>query len=143
MSLENVKAVLGGEKAVKRSLRTRLDLIRWSSEGVSGAVLRRLSQYLDLPLKQFARLLPVSERTLQRYPPHKHFDRAVSEHILQIAELAARGTEVLGGREQFLQWAHLPNTALAGRTPFSLLDSRFGNEMVLELLVRMEHGVFS
>jgi len=36
-----------------------------------------------------------------------------------------------------------PNKALNNKTPMSLLNSKFGTNMVLDELGRIEHGVFS
>jgi putative toxin-antitoxin system antitoxin component (TIGR02293 family) len=88
-------------------------------------------------------LLPVSERTIQRCSSEDQFNSIVSEQILQIAEVAAKGKKVFEGKNKFLSWMNHPNKALANRTPASLLSSRFGIEMVLDELGRIEHGVLS
>jgi putative toxin-antitoxin system antitoxin component (TIGR02293 family) len=67
----------------------------------------------------------------------------VSEQVLQIAAVVARGTEVFGGKDRFLAWAKQPSTALSDKTPLELLGSRFGTDLVLDELGRIEHGVFS
>jgi len=94
-------------------------------------------------MSQMAELLPVTERTLQRYAPNEHFNRVVSEQILQIAQVAAKGAEVFEDKDRLLSWMNHPNTALGNRSPMSLLSSRFGTEMVLDELGRIDHGVFS
>jgi putative toxin-antitoxin system antitoxin component (TIGR02293 family) len=83
----------------------------------------------------------VTERTLQRYTLQQPLNQVVSEHILQLAEVAAKGVEVFVDKAAFLAWLHHPNIALANHTPLSLLSSRFGAEMVLDELGRLEHGV--
>jgi len=90
-----------------------------------------------------AALLPVTERTIQRNSAKEPFNRVVSEHILQIAEVAAKGAEVFENKDKLLSWMNHPSKALANKTPLSLLNSRFGAEMVLDELGRIEHGVFS
>jgi putative toxin-antitoxin system antitoxin component (TIGR02293 family) len=62
---------------------------------------------------------------------------------LQIAEVAVRGAEVFEDKNKFLIWMNSPNKALADKTPMSLLSSRFGTDMVLDELGRIEHGVLS
>jgi putative toxin-antitoxin system antitoxin component (TIGR02293 family) len=138
-----ISAVLGATSKSPRRANSDLDLMEWGSEGVSVDALRHLSRYLELPLKEFAHLLPISERTIQRRSAKTHFDRSVSEHILQIAELAAHGADVFGSREKFLAWMREPNQALGGRKPCSLIDSRFRNDMIRAELQRLEHGVVS
>lgn len=143
MELSGISRILGGEKILKKRIRNRMDLIELSNRGLTKDALEHLANYLSFSLSQMAKLLPVTERTLQRYTPQKHFNRIVSEHILQIAEVVARGTEVFGGKVKFLSWMNQQNTALSNKTPMSLLSSRFGTEMIQDELGRIEHGIFS
>jgi uncharacterized protein (DUF2384 family) len=68
-----------------------------------------------------AGLLPVSERTIQRYKPGMHFNNVVSESILHIAKVVARGMEVFEDKDRFLSWLSQPSTALGGQCPKRLL----------------------
>jgi len=132
-------SIIGG----KHATRSRLEMIELSDKGVTKDALLRLATYLNLSLSQIAKLLPITERTIQRYSPKQRFNRVVSEQVLQIAEVAARGAEVFGDREKLLSWMNTPSTALGNRAPASLLGSRFGTEMVLDELGRVEHGIIS
>ena len=138
-----VEEILGGKKVLQKRLQNRMDFIALSNEGVTKEALLRLADYLSISLHQLAAVLPVTERTIQRYAPKKHFNRVVSEQILQVAEIAARGSEVFGDRDRFLQWMNTPSRALADKTPLSLLSSKFGAEMITDELGRIEHGIFS
>ncbi|RJQ16648.1 MAG: DUF2384 domain-containing protein [Nitrospiraceae bacterium] len=135
--------VLGGKKTPGKKIHSRLDLIEMSKAGITKEALRHLAKYLSLSESQLTELLPVSERTILRYTSKKPFNRVVSEQIIQIAEVVARGTEVFRDKEKFISWMHSPSKALANQTPLSLLSSRFGTEMVLDELGRIEYGVFS
>jgi len=141
MTIASVTQLLGGKKALGREVRTRMDLIDLSRKGVSKEALLYLAKFMGLPVSQMAALLPVTERTIQRYAPKEHFDRVVSENILHLAEVAARGLEVFKNNDNFKTWIDQPSTALGGRSPKSLLASRFGIDMVLDELTRIEHGV--
>lgn len=143
MELSAATAILGGQEVLHKTITNRLDLIELGGEGIPKTALTRLAEYLRLTIPQISRLLPVSERTIQRYSSRDHFSRTVSEHILQLAQVAARGVEVFQDRERFLAWMRQPSTALGSNTPLSLLSSRFGTDMVLDELGRIEHGVFS
>ena len=143
MSLALMTQLLGGKETLGQDVRTQMDLIELSRHGVPKASLLRLAEYMGSPVNQMAALLPVTERTIQRYGPKKHFNRVISEYILHLAEVVARGAEVFGDRESFLSWLIQPSTALGGQLPKSLLTSRFGTDMVLDELMRIEHGVVS
>ena len=136
----NVQQVLG----LKEKIRTSLDLVKLGGRGVSkGTVIRLARNKLSIGLKGIAPLLLVNERTLQRLGTGKVFSRHVSERILRIAVVVARGEEVLGDHERFTSWLKEPNKAMAGQTPFSLLASDFGIDIILDELGRIEHGIVS
>lgn len=143
LELQEVSKILGGKKVLRKELHSYFDMIELGGRGITKTALMNLANYLRLSPGQIARLLPVSERTVQRHDPGRPFNRAISEQILHIAEVAAKGTEVFENRENFLAWLHYPNTALASKAPIDLLKSRFGADLVLEELSRMEHGIFS
>jgi len=143
MELRGVAEVLGGVKVLQKKIDSRMDLIELSNKGVSKDALLRLAKYLNLSIRQMAELLSITERTIQRYTLKKNFNTIVSEQILQIAEVATKGTNVFGDKDKFLSWMKQPNKALANKTPMSLFSSRFGTEMVLDELGRIEHGVLS
>lgn len=143
MELLQVSEILGGEKVLGKRIENRMDLVELGSQGVTKDAVMHLAKYLSLPMKEVASLLLVTERTLQRYSPADHFNTTVSEQILQITEVIARGIEVFENKDRFLAWMAQPNTALADKSPFSLLGSRFGTEMVLDELGRLEYGVYS
>lgn len=143
MELSQVTRILGGQKVVGRRLQNRMDLVELGSRGLTRDAVANLARHLSLSLKDMAALLPVTERSLQRYTAKQHLSPPVSEQVLQIAEVAARGTEVFGGKDRFLAWANQPSTALADKTPLELLGSRFGVDLVLDELGRIEHGVYS
>jgi putative toxin-antitoxin system antitoxin component (TIGR02293 family) len=143
MELQEITELLGGQKVIGRRLENKFDVVELSYQGISKVALANLAKYLSLSWKQIATLLPVTERTLQRYASNQHLSMAVSEQILKIAEVVAKGTDVFGDREMFLAWMNQPCTGLSNNTPFSMLESRFGIEMVFDELGRIEYGVYS
>ena len=143
MELSQVARILGGQKVLGKRLQSRMDLVELGNRGLTKDAVSHLARHLSLSLKDMAALLPVTERSLQRYTSKHPLSPTVSEQVLQIAEAAARGTEVFGGRDRFLAWANQPNTALSGKTPLELLNSRFGADLVLDELGRIEHGIVS
>ncbi len=143
MQISAIERILGGQKVLHMRIQKRQDLVTLSDHGVTKGALVNLAKYLSFPIDQIAELLPISGRTVQRYARGQHFSRAVSEQILQIAEVAARGAEVFEDKDRFLAWMRQPNVALGDKAPLSLLNTRFGMQMVLDELGRIEHGVLS
>ena len=143
MQLVQVGKILGGEKILGKKLESKMDLVELGSIGVTKNAVSHLANYLSLSWKQIADLLPVTERTLQRYSSHQHFNPAVSEQVLHIAEVLAKGTEVFQDKRKLGIWLNTPHKVFYGKTPFTMLKSRFGLELVLEELGRIEFGVYS
>ena len=141
MQLSSIARILGGKSVLRANIKTRMDLMELGRKGVSKRALLKLADYLELSVGQIADLLPITERTIQRYSPAKRFKSDVSEHILHIAEVAVRGAEVFGEKRRFLAWISQPSAALGNSIPNSLLSSRFGTELVLDELGRIEHGI--
>ena len=143
MQLAQVEQVLGGKKVLGCKLETKMDLVALGSIGVTKDAVSHLANYLSLSWKQVAELLPVTERTLQGYAPQQHFNPAVSEQVLHIAEVLAKGTDIFKEKDKLLLWLNTPHKVFSRKTPFTMLSSRFGTELVLEELGRIEFGVYS
>lgn len=141
MQYSQVSDILGGSTVLGRNLRTRMDFIELGSAGITKDAASHLASYLSLSLAGVARLLPVTPRTLQRYSAGKRLSPAVSEQVLQLAEVVAMGAEVFGDKENFLVWLSLPSAPLGDKKPIDLLSSRFGAELVIDELGRIAHGI--
>lgn len=143
MELAAVSEIFGGEGVLGQRISNKMDLIELGNRGLTKDALSRLVKYMSFSWSEMVDLLPVTERTLQRYTARKYLSTIVSEQILQVARVVARGEGVFGSRETFLGWLRQPNIALANKTPYELLGSRFGSELILDELGRIEHGVYS
>ena len=141
--MNEITRILGGKSLLRSEMESYFDFMEVSSRGVSKRSLTKLAEYLDLSIRHMATLAGVSERTLQRYAADDLFDRSVSEQILQVAEVAARGVGVFEDRERLLGWLKQPSKALGGAIPLELVRSRFGAGIVLQEIGRVEHGVVS
>lgn len=141
--LKKMADILGGIEALERKIENQLDLIELARAGLNKKNLENIAEYLHYSTKQMAEVLPVTERTIQRYGKNKKFSPDVSDHILQIAQVSARGTEVFQDKEKFLTWMSASCVSFAGKTPESLLSSKFGVDMILEELGKIEHGIIS
>jgi len=143
MQLTQVSEILGGEQILGKKLQNTMDLVELGSVGVTKSAVSHLADYLSLSWKQVADLLPVTERTLQRYAAGQHLNSAVSEQVLHIAQVIAKGTEIFKDKDKLIIWLNTPHTVFYGKTPFTMLSSHFGMELVLEELGRIEFGVYS
>jgi putative toxin-antitoxin system antitoxin component (TIGR02293 family) len=143
MVYSEIRKILGGQKVIHKRITSQMDLIELSRRGIPKCALTNLEKCLRVSPKQLAMLLPITERTIQRYSPEQTFSPSVSEHILKISAVAAQGIETFDDRDRFLSWMNQPNAALSNETPMSLISSSFGIDMVVDELGRIEHGILS
>src|SRR5690606_10898211 len=110
--------------------------------GIGYDVFGQISRFFPFNLQEWASILHLTERSLQRYKKqNKAFDALQSEKIIQVLMLYSRGIEVFGHEPIFHTWLDLPNIALGGIRPKSLLDSAFGIDLLKDELTRIEHGI--
>lgn len=119
------------------------DLLQLARKGITKKALLALAKKISLTIEEIATVLHISERTLQRYTPTTLVKTEYADKAIELARLYERGIEVLGSERAFNSWIKSPNYALGGEIPFNLLDTRIGFTMVLDILGRIEHGVFS
>ncbi len=105
--------------------------------------IEKLSEITSISVKDLVTILPVSERQFNRYDSNTRLKKDLSEHVLIVADVLLKGTDVFGSPETFKSWLFSPNMALGSEKPFTLLDTSFGAALVTDLLGRIEHGVFS
>ena len=122
---------------------TDFDLLQLARKGITKKALLALAKKISLTLEEIATVLHISERTLQRYTPTTLVKTEYADKAIELARLYERGIEVLGSEKAFSGWIKTPNLALGGEIPFNLLDTRIGFKMILDILGRIEHGVFS
>ena len=143
MSCASIEGLLGGSKVLGHKIQTEMDLYELGKEGIPKKSLIDLCKNINMSVRSLSVVLHVTERTLQRKKDPDLLNGMISEHIIQIAEVYSRGNEVFDSIEYFQIWINAVNKSLGSRKPIELLSSRYGAQMVLDELGRIEHGVFS
>ena len=143
MAEESFQNIIQEPAVAYKATGSRLDLVSLSRKGLHKQALINLGDALQLSLKELASLLPVTERTLQRRGPDGLLSPSVSEQIILIAEVTAKGREVFGTLENFRKWLKEKNIGLGGHSPLNLLDTAIGVQLVEEELGKLEYGVYS
>ncbi|WP_316806931.1 antitoxin Xre/MbcA/ParS toxin-binding domain-containing protein [Pedobacter agri] len=119
------------------------DLLELARKGIAKKSLTALAQQISLTMEEIAGILHISDRTLQRYTADTLVKTEYADRAIALAKLYERGIEVLGTTKAFNSWVRHPNKALNNEIPLALLDTSIGFEMVLQILGRIEYGVFS
>lgn len=143
MTAVTVERLLGGAGVLKSRPRSSLDWVMLVRRGLPSAALESLTGNLGLPQAELAAVLGIPERTLARRKKEGTLSPEESAKLVRLARAAGRATEVFEDRDAALRWLKRPNRALAGEAPLRLLDTEIGAESVMDLLGRIEHGVFS
>jgi putative toxin-antitoxin system antitoxin component (TIGR02293 family) len=93
---------------------------------------------------EWASILHVSERTLQRYAKNNgSFAPINAERALQIDKVLKEGKITFGKVENFYNWLKRDPYMLGGNLSFDALYSANGIERVLTQLHRIQHGLFA
>lgn len=143
MSDVAIEQLLGGRSVIGHSLETGMDRYELSRAGIPKRALLNLMTNLNFSLRSMSTLLNIAERTIQRKRDDELLDIYTSEQVIQIAEVYSRGSEVFASAKNFQGWMNTENIAFGRKTPMELLPSRYGAQMILDEIGRIEYGVFS
>lgn len=102
-----------------------------------------LSKKLSLTQQEWADILHISDRTLQRYiKDSRSFEGLHAEHLHQVDALVDMGVEVFGSADAFEAWLRRPKSILGRDIDFSALRSFGGARLLADELGRILHGVY-
>ena len=135
-------SVLGGSETINNMVTNDMDLILLTRSGLPKKSLDTLSAKLGISMEGLSQLLNISLRTLQRKEPTDKLSIHVSEHMLAIAEVILRGTEVMGSQQSLETWLHSALTSFNDLKPIDIMDTSIGTQLILNTLGRIEHGVY-
>lgn len=140
---ELILDLLGAPRAsASASAATRL--VEEVRRGLPFTRAERAYKRLGFTLEEVASSLDLPPRTLhRRKAAGARLDKTESEKMLRLARVGAAAIDVFGDEELARRWLRTPVQALGGDTPASLLDTDVGAEAVLDVLTRIEHGVYS
>ena len=93
---------------------------------------------------EWASILHVSERTLQRYAKNNgSFAPINAQRALQIEKVLKEGEFTFGKIENFYNWLKRNPYMLGGNLSFEALTTANGIERILTQLYRIQHGLFA
>lgn len=105
---------------------------------------QKIASKVDFTQKEWADILHISERTLQRYShDNSSFNSNVVDRLIQIKKVIHRGWEVFGSFEKFNLWLRGNPYMLEGQLSIHSLASIEGINNVLTQVGRIEHGILA
>ncbi len=142
-SMNDVRQYLGGAKSIG-SPQTELDFVPIIRKGFPASALESLRNRAKLSEETIVGSLRIAKRTAaRRRQQGGRLKPSESERLFRLARAFATATDVLGSEEKARQWLLAPNRALADDPPIKLLDTGIGFQEVIDVLGRIEFGVYS
>lgn len=142
-----VVEMLGGSAVLDSPLNTSIDAHELLTEGLPTGALHHLVEHVALLQdgKRFNAALGMSARTHQRKKVGgpARLSREQSGRTWKFAEVLSKATDVFGSQRRAEDWMVQSARALDGRTPLELLATTAGTELVEDLLIRLDYGVYT
>ena len=143
MVVSDVARQLGGGRAVRRSLRSPLDLARAVEGGLPVETADALVEGGALDAAELYRLV-VPRRTLShRRSRGGRLTPPESDRVARVARAVALAQETLGTPAKAHAWLRRPNRELGGAEPLDLLVTDQGARTVEAVLDRLAYGVYA
>jgi putative toxin-antitoxin system antitoxin component (TIGR02293 family) len=105
---------------------------------------KKIADKVPFTQAEWAAILHVSERTLQRYAKNNGtFAPINAERALQLAKIIKEGIATFGNAGLFYNWIKRNPYMLEGSLSFESLTTTDGIQKVLTQLGRIQHGIFA
>ena len=113
-------------------------------DGLPYRAFEQLTTLLETPAGTLAEYLRIPARTLQRRKRSGVLSVDESERILRLSRLYQAALDLFeGDHKAAVAWLGRKNRALIGRMPVEMAALEVTGEQVLQLIGRLEHGVYS
>jgi len=112
--------------------------------GLAYACYTNLKNVTGLSRAKLSEVLGIPERTLARRKRDGRLNPDESERLVRVVRVYELAVDLHeGDADAARTWLSSPKRALAGKTPYEMLDTEIGAREVENLVGRLEHGVFS
>jgi uncharacterized protein (DUF2384 family) len=110
----------------------------------SNSKFETLAAKLPLTLKEWASIIHLSDRTLQRYAKeNKPFDGIYADRLLQIEKVITEAAKVFKKPIDFYYWLNEHHTVFNYTFSIASLQTQDGIHMLLDELGRIQQGVYT
>ncbi len=115
--------------------------------GIADYSYKKLKKIIDLvPFTQaeWANMLHLSERTLQRYAKNNSsFEGIYTDRILLLQQMITLGLETFTNAAAFYQWLKTEKKILGQTIGFTSLYSERGIQEIIDQINRIQYGVYT
>jgi putative toxin-antitoxin system antitoxin component (TIGR02293 family) len=142
-STRDIVAALGGRKVFGSEVDDPKALLMRIRQGLPYASFQHVAHELQATLSEIGKALDIPTRTRVRRKSGQRFDPAESDRLVRLARILATAGDVFGSSGKAALWLRRPNRALGGEVPLNLLDTEVGEQLVEDVLGRLEYGVLT
>jgi uncharacterized protein (DUF2384 family) len=133
---------------------TPYQLVEYERQGVHGKFLRDLSRRMEIPQLHVFQIIGVPKATAEKkVAAGEVISGSGGQAAIGMARLIARAGEIVAGStateakdldaaKWLGRWLEIPQAALGGRKPSTLLDTPTGLDVVIKLLGAIESGAY-
>jgi putative toxin-antitoxin system antitoxin component (TIGR02293 family) len=120
------------------------DLHESVSIGLPFRSILTLGESSHLLIEEISSVAGIPSRTLSRRKAEGRFRPEESDRLLRVSTVFERAVGLFDGdRPAATQWLRTPQPALGGQPPLEFARTEVGAGEVLDLIGRLEHGVFT
>ncbi len=123
----------------KISFNEKLQVIE---NGFQKKSLLQLKDKYGITSDALAKILNITNRTIQSKAMTFKFTGNVAEKILGLSEVYSYGMEVFEEEEKFRAWLQVGSPVLGSKRPLDLLCTQLGMQQVLQELARIDYGIY-
>lgn len=143
MTTASVAETLGGTHILGEAIRSPLDWIEALENGLPPEAVDAAIQG-GILIREEAEEYVIPRRTLShRRHKNQRLTLGESDRLSRIARLTARAADTFGNQNAAVAWLREPNGGLGGTIPLELLRSGEGAILVEQILIRIDHGVYT
>lgn len=144
--MENVQELtkfMGG-RSVIGSPKSAFEFIELIRHGFPSEVIGCVVKSSSISEETIYKSLRIAKRTAARRKAQaSRLKSSESELIYRFSRVLVAATTILGDRQKAREWLLTENLALSGNRPIDLLDTGIGFGDVMDVLRRVEYGVYS
>ena len=140
----NLPVRKGPKRTFMDYLGDNLLMVEVIRKGIPYSVFAEIEKLYPFTKRDWEEVLDLNMRSILRYKAQgKLFKSIHSEKIIELGEIFVLGKEVFGEGDKFRLWLQTNNFALGNKKPIELLRDSYGQELVVNELRRIEHGIFA
>lgn len=142
-SIGSLTKFMGGVSVVG-SPQSESEFIEIIRRGLPAKVINSVVRSSAVSEEVLCKALRIAKRTAARRKANaERLKASESELIFRFSRALVAATEVLGDKSKARNWLLSENAALGGGRPIDLLDTGIGFNEVMDVLRRIEFGVYS